>query len=161
MENILNTLTEWWNTGVAFANTTGLLNTLYVIAFTYLTYRYRKKNQTITIDVSQSSKEVGKLQEEVAELRKQEETLTERIAILTELLFVFANSTKINDSTKTHMAELYAKAKDGNVIEKVKEKVVKVQEKVPEVIEEIKDVVDDVVEPGKDIYQKLKESIRN
>lgn len=76
---------------------------------------------------------------------------------------MFANSTKINDTTKAQLAELYAKAKDGNVIEKVKETVTKVVEKTPEVIREIQDVVEvakKATEPVEDLYKKLKESVK-
>lgn len=164
MENLLQTLTEWWNNNVAVANTAGITSMFIVLAYTYVNSKLRKRQNAITIDVNQSSEEVGKLRNEVSELRKQEETLTERIALLTELLFVFANSTKISDTTKAQMAELYAKAKDGRMIEKVKEKVVKVKEKVPEVIQEIKDVVEVTKENGEpieELHQKIRESIRN
>lgn len=163
MENLLQTLTEWWNNNVAVANTAGITSMFIVLTYTYINTKLRKKQNAITIDVNQSSTEVNKLRNEVADLRKQEETLTERIALLTELLFVFANSTKINDTTKAQMAELYAKAKDGKVVEKVKETVVKVKEKVPEVIQEIKDVVEttkEAAQPVEDLYNKLKESVR-
>lgn len=154
MEDILKTLSDWWNNTVAVANTAGVTSVLIVLAYTYINTKLRKKQNAITIDVNQSSKEVSKLQEEVSQLRKQEETLTERIALLTELLFVFANSTKISETTKAQMAELYAKAKDGKVIEKVKESVVKVKEKVPKVVAEVVETVKENKESTLDKLRK-------
>ena len=163
METMLQEITEWWNNNVAVANTAGITSMLIVLAYTYVNTKLRRKQNAITIDVKQSTDEVGKLQVVVNEQKKDIQVLTERLAVLTELLFVFANSTKINDTTKTRLAELYAKAKDGTVIERVKETIVKVQERVPEVIEEIKDVVEttkEAAQPVEDLYNKLKESVR-
>lgn len=163
MEEILRTIQEWWQSNVSLANFSGLLNTLYIFALSYIALRYKKRTNTITIDVNQSTREVNRLQDKVVEQNKHIEVLNERLAVLTELLFVFANSTKINDTTKAQLAELYAKAKDGTVIERVKETIVKVQERVPEVIEEIKDVVEttkEAAQPVEDLYNKLKESVR-
>lgn len=163
MEEILRTIQEWWQNNVSVANLSGVLNTVYILALSYIAYRYKKRSNTITIDVNQSTQEVNRLQDKVVEQNKHIEVLNERLAVLTELLFVFANSTKINDTTKTRLAELYAKAKDGTVIERVKETIVKVQERVPEVIEEIKDVVEttkEAAQPVEDLYNKLKESVR-
>ena len=163
MEEILRTIQEWWQSNVSLANLSGLLNTLYIFALSYIALRYKKRTNTITIDVNQSTQEVNRLQDKVVEQNKHIEVLSERLAVLTELLFVFANSTKINDTTKAQLAELYAKAKDGNVIEKVKETVTKVVEKTPEVIQEIQDVVEvakKTAEPVEDLYKKLKESVK-
>lgn len=163
METMLQEITEWWNNNVAVANLSGVTSLLIVLAYTYFNTRLRRKQNEITIDVKQSTDEVGKLQSVVNEQKKDIQVLTERLAVLTEFLFVFANSTKINDTTKTRLAELYAKAKDGNVIEKVKETVAKVVEKTPEVIQEIQDVVEvakKTAEPVEDLYKKLKESVK-
>lgn len=163
MEEILRTIQEWWQNNVSVANLSGVLNTVYILALSYFAHRYKKRSNTITIDVNQSTQEVNRLQDKVVEQNKHIEVLNERLAVLTELLFVFANSTKINDTTKAQLAELYAKAKDGTVIERVKETIVKVQERVPEVIEEIKDVVEttkEAAQPVEDLYNKLKESVR-
>lgn len=163
MEEILRTIQEWWQNNVSVANLSGVLNTVYILALSYFAYRYKKRSNTITIDVNQSTQEVNRLQDKVVEQNNQIEVLNERLAVLTELLFVFANSTKINDTTKAQLAELYAKAKDGKVIEKIKETVVKVVEKTPEAIREVKNVVDvakEAAKPVEDIYQKLKESVK-
>lgn len=163
MEEILRTIQEWWQNNVSVANLSGVLNTVYILALSYIAYRYKKRSNTITIDVNQSTQEVNRLQDKVVEQNNQIEVLNERLAALTELLFVFANSTKINDTTKAQLAELYAKAKDGKVIEKIKETVVKVVEKTPEAIREVKNVVDvakETAKPVEDIYQKLKESVK-
>lgn len=163
MEEILRTIQEWWQNNVSVANLSGVLNTVYILALSYIAYRYKKRSNTITIDVNQSTQEVNRLQDKVVEQNNQIEVLNERLAALTELLFVFANSTKINDTTKAQLAELYAKAKDGKVIEKIKETVVKVVEKTPEAIREVKNVVDvakETARPVEDIYQKLKESVK-
>lgn len=163
MEEILRTIQEWWQNNVSVANLSGVLNTVYILALSYIAYRYKKRSNTITIDVNQSTQEVNRLQDKVDDQNKHIEVLNERLAVLTELLFVFANSTKINDTTKAQLAELYAKAKDGNVIEKIKETVVKVVEKTPEAIREVKNVVDvakETAKPVENIYQKLKESVK-
>ena len=163
MEEILRTIQEWWQSNVSLANLSGLLNTLYIFALSYIALRYKKRTNTITIDVNQSTQEVNRLQNKVDDQNKHIEVLNERLAVLTELLFVFANSTKINDTTKAQLAELYAKAKDGKVIEKIKETVVKVVEKTPEAIEQVKDIVDaakETAKPVEDIYHKLKESVK-
>lgn len=153
----LNLLGKWWNNGVAFANTTGLLNTLYILALAYLHSRTKKKNQDITIDVKQSSKETERLTQKVESQNNQIHELTDAVKLLTDLVFTFANSTKIEELAKKDLAKIY-----GQISTKDKTKVKEIVEKVKEAAETVTEkVVETVKEKPVDIYEQIKNSINN
>lgn len=151
MTEMLKTLEDLWNNSVAFANTTGVTSMIAIFVFAYLNFKFKKKNNTISIDVNQSTKEVNDLKKEVAGLKNELGTAANNINKLTDLLFTFANSTKIEDGPKRELAKIYASTipESKPILEKAKEVIETTAEEVKEAVKET------------DIYEQIKKTITN
>ncbi len=150
---VLEQLSNWWNNNVAVANTAGLATSLITLAFVYVSAKLKKKNNEITIDVKQSTDEVEKLALEIKELKEHEAKLIENVALLTDLLYTFANGTKIDEGVKRELSKVYGKI-DTDGKPKVKELVEKVKNTVGNVAS---DVIETIKEESN--YDKLKKSL--
>ena len=138
----LKTLGDLWNNGVAFANTSGIMTWFTVIIYSVITYKLKKKDNVITIDVGKSNKKVDELKTEVKELKT-------TVNKLTDIIFIFANSTSIKAEAKKELAKIYSNTKT-EIKAEIQETVEKVKEIATEVIEDIKET---------DIYEQIKNSI--
>lgn len=150
MTELLETIQNWWNNNVAFANTTGTISMFSIIAFAVLNAKFKKKNHAITIDVNQSTNEVNALKNEVSGLKNELANTSNKINKLTDLLFTFANGTKIDADLKKDLAKIYANttAESKPILEKAKEV-------IESTVEEVKEVVKET-----DIYEQIKSTIK-
>lgn len=165
LDEILKYFENWYNNNVALANTAGLGSFLVGLYAVYSALKSKEDKQKIEIDVNQSSAEVAKVGNRVEEQNERIIQLENKIAGLTDILFIFANSTKISDTTKTELAKVYGKVANNETVKEVQKVVEVVKEKVPEIKQEVMEVVESVqeniIEPVIDLKSKIKEQLRS
>lgn len=151
LEDTLTAVTKWYNNNVAIANTTGIMAFVTAFGLSFVNSKLRQKEQTINVEVGSNNEKVEKLANNIINLDGRMCATDEKIEKLIDLLYTFADGTKIEPYVKKDLAKIYASpvSKSKPILEKAKEV-------IETTVEEVKEVVKET-----NVYEQIKNSINN
>lgn len=144
IDEVLKDVQGWYNSNVAFANTSGIVSSVIAIIFAYFASKAKETEREIKIDVNDSTKKIDSQNELLTKLTNNVANLQP----LVDLLLIFATNTNINNDAKKQITDLYSDIKN-NLNDLSEDNKTLIQE----VISNTKDAITESIEHTEDIKQ--------